>query len=64
MGELEEDHGASDFLKVAAIRRFGRREEIAAVLAFCAGEAPGHLTGTDILVDDGTRTGQDFTKKR
>ncbi len=58
MGRLEADHGAADLLKVAALKRFGKPEEIAAVLAFCAGEAPGYLTGTDILVDGGTRAGQ------
>ncbi|MGG7463304.1 SDR family NAD(P)-dependent oxidoreductase [Plantibacter sp. YIM 135347] len=63
MGQLEKDHGASEFLKVSAIKRFGRPEEVAAVLAFCASEAPGYLTGTDILVDGGTRAGQEFAKK-
>lgn len=63
MGQLEKDHGASEFLKVSAIKRFGKVEEIAAVLAFCASEAPGYLTGTDILVDGGTRAGQEFQKK-
>jgi NAD(P)-dependent dehydrogenase (short-subunit alcohol dehydrogenase family) len=63
MGQLEKDHGASEFLKVSAIKRFGQPEEIAAVLAFCASEEPGYLTGTDILVDGGTRAGQEFTKK-
>jgi NAD(P)-dependent dehydrogenase (short-subunit alcohol dehydrogenase family) len=62
MGQLEKDHGASEFLKVSAIKRFGRPEEIAAVLAFCASEAPGYLTGTDILVDGGSRAGQEFRK--
>lgn len=62
MGELEKDHGASDFLKVAAIKRFGKPEEVAAVLAFCASEAPGYLTGIDVLVDGGTRAGQEFHK--
>ncbi len=64
MGQLEKDHGASEFLKVAAIKRFGHPEEIAQVLAFAAGEGPGYLTGTDILVDGGTRAGQEFRKKR
>jgi len=64
MGQLEKDHGASEFLKVAAIKRFGRPDEIAAVLAFAASDAPGYLTGTDILVDGGTRAGQEFRKKR
>jgi hypothetical protein len=63
MGQLEKDHGASEFLKVSAIKRFGQPEEIAVVLAFCAGEAPGYLTGTDILVDGGTRAGQEFRKE-
>ncbi|SFR91623.1 NAD(P)-dependent dehydrogenase, short-chain alcohol dehydrogenase family [Microbacterium sp. cf046] len=63
MGQLEKDHGASEFLKVSAIKRFGRPEEIAAVLAFCASDAPGYLTGTDILVDGGTRAGQEFRKR-
>lgn len=64
MGQLEKDHGASEFLKVSAIKRFGKPEEIAAVLAFCVTEAPGYLTGTDILVDGGTRAGQEFSKRR
>lgn len=64
MGRLESDHGAADLLKVSAIKRFGRPEEIAAVLAFAASEAPGYLTGTDILVDGGTRAGQQFAKHR
>lgn len=62
MGRLESDHGASEFLKVAAIKRYGRPEEVAAVLAFCASEGPGYLTGTDILVDGGTRAGQEFAR--
>ncbi|MGA8788138.1 MAG: SDR family oxidoreductase [Paenarthrobacter sp.] len=61
MGYLEKDHGAADLLKTSAIKRFGQPEEIAAVLAFCAGEAPGYLTGTDILVDGGTRAGTAHT---
>lgn len=63
MGKLEADHGASDLLKVSAIKRFGKPEEIAAVLAFCASEEPGYLTGTDVLVDGGTRAGQEFKTK-
>lgn len=58
MGRLEADHGAAELLKIAALQRFGKPEEIAAVLAFCASEAPGYLTGTDILVDGGTRAGR------
>lgn len=63
MGKLEADHGASDLLKVSAIKRFGKPEEIAAVLAFCASAAPGYLTGTDILVDGGTKAGQEFKRR-
>ncbi len=62
MGRLEEDHGAGDLVKAAAIKRFGKPEEVAAVLAFCASEAPGYLTGVDILVDGGTRAGRDSAK--
>jgi NAD(P)-dependent dehydrogenase (short-subunit alcohol dehydrogenase family) len=58
MGRLEADHGAADLHEIAALKRFGTSEEIAAVLAFCAGEAPGYLTGTDVLVDGGTHAGQ------
>lgn len=60
MGRLEEDHGAGDLVKSAAIKRFGKPEEIAAVIAFCASEAPGYLTGVDILVDGGTKAGKEF----
>ncbi|GAA1444219.1 SDR family oxidoreductase [Leifsonia poae] len=62
MGKLEADHGAADLLTFSAIKRFGKPEEVAAVLAFSASEAPGYLTGTDILVDGGTRAGQEFKK--
>jgi NAD(P)-dependent dehydrogenase (short-subunit alcohol dehydrogenase family) len=51
-------------LKVAAIKRFGKPEEIVAVLAFCASEAPGYLTGVDILVDGGSKSGTEFRKSR
>ncbi|MBT2532406.1 SDR family oxidoreductase [Arthrobacter sp. ISL-48] len=61
MGELEKDSGAADLLKTSAIKRFGKPGDIAAVLAFCAGEAPGYLTGTDILVDGGNRAGTAHT---
>jgi len=64
MGRLEENHGAGDLVKSAAIKRFGKPEEVAAVLAFCASEAPGYLTGVDILVDGGTKAGKEFAKAR
>lgn len=57
MGRLEEKSGAGKMLEFAALKRFGMPDEIAEVLAFCAGDKPGYLTGTDILVDGGTRAG-------
>ena len=48
-------------MKSAAIKQFGKPEEVAAVLAFCASEAPGYLTGVDILVDGATKAGREFT---
>lgn len=57
MGRLEVKSGSDKLLDYAALKRFGKPEEVAAVLAFCASEAPGYLTGTDILVDGGTKAG-------
>jgi NAD(P)-dependent dehydrogenase (short-subunit alcohol dehydrogenase family) len=57
MGQLEKDHGSGKMVEYAALKRFGRPEEIAAVLAFAVGREPGYLTGTDILVDGGNRAG-------
>jgi NAD(P)-dependent dehydrogenase (short-subunit alcohol dehydrogenase family) len=57
MGRLEEKSGSGQLLDYAALKRFGRPEEIAELLAFCAGDRPGYLTGTDILCDGGTRAG-------
>lgn len=53
MGRLEERAGAGAMLRYAALKRFGRPEEIAEVLAFCAGDRAGYLTGVDILCDGG-----------
>ncbi len=61
MGRLEKESGSDRLLDFAALKRFGRPEEAAAVLAFCAGRDPGYLTGTDILVDGGTRAGLGLT---
>lgn len=36
-----------------AQKRFGHPAEIAGVLAFCASDQPGYLTGTDIVCDGG-----------
>jgi NAD(P)-dependent dehydrogenase (short-subunit alcohol dehydrogenase family) len=39
-------------------------DKASAVLAFCASEAPGYLTGVDILVDGGTKAGKEFATAR
>ncbi len=56
MGRLEGED-ASGPLRAAALKRFGRPEEIAELLVFCAGPKCGYLTGTDILCDGGTVAG-------
>lgn len=58
MGRLEEKSGSAEMLETAAIKRFGRPEEIAEVLAFCASDKASYLTGTDILCDGGTVAGR------
>lgn len=57
MGRLEEKSGAGRIVELAALKRFGRPEEVAELLAFCVGSGPGYLTGTDILCDGGTKAG-------
>jgi len=52
MGEIEKDTAAA-YTKYCAIKRFGYVEEIASLIAFCAGDKVGYLTGTDILCDGG-----------
>jgi NAD(P)-dependent dehydrogenase (short-subunit alcohol dehydrogenase family) len=53
MGRLEEQAGAGAMVADAAVPRWGKPEEMGALLAFCASEAAGYLTGTDILNDGG-----------
>jgi len=53
MGKLEEDVGAGALAQLGAVKRFGRPAEIAELLAFCASDKPGYLTGTDIICDGG-----------
>ena len=53
MGKLEEKSGALEFMKQSALKRLGRPEEIAEVLAFCVSDKASYLTGTDILCDGG-----------
>jgi len=52
MGDLEREE-AEAYTKYCAIPRFGYVEEIAHLLAFCASEKAGYLTGVDILCDGG-----------
>jgi NAD(P)-dependent dehydrogenase (short-subunit alcohol dehydrogenase family) len=52
MGELEKDE-VNEYLKYCAIKRLGRVEEIASLIAFCASDKAGYLTGADILCDGG-----------
>jgi NAD(P)-dependent dehydrogenase (short-subunit alcohol dehydrogenase family) len=58
MGRLEEKSGSAEMLKTAALKRFGRPEEIAHVLAFCASEKASYLTGIDLLCDGGVIAGR------
>lgn len=53
MGRLEEKSGSAEMVKKSALKRFGRSEEIAELLAFCASKKAGYLTGVDILCDGG-----------
>lgn len=60
MGRLEVKSGSDKLIDYAALKRFGKPEEVAAVLAFVVSEAPGYLTGVDVLVDGGTKAGLDL----
>lgn len=52
MGELEK--GRTDkYINHSAIKRIGRVEEIADLLAFCVSDKASYLTGVDILCDGG-----------
>ncbi|SOX51488.1 KR domain-containing protein [Mycobacterium ahvazicum] len=53
MGRLEEQAGAGAMVANAAVPRWGKPEEMAELLAFCASARAGYLTGTDILNDGG-----------
>ncbi|MGX9671439.1 SDR family oxidoreductase [Mycobacterium sp. HM-7] len=53
MGLLEADAGAGAMVMNAAVPRWGKAEEMAALFAFCASDKAGYLTGTDILNDGG-----------
>jgi NAD(P)-dependent dehydrogenase (short-subunit alcohol dehydrogenase family) len=53
MGRLEEQAGAGALVADAAVPRWGKPQEMADLLAFCASDKAGYLTGTDILNDGG-----------
>jgi NAD(P)-dependent dehydrogenase (short-subunit alcohol dehydrogenase family) len=53
MGRLEEKAGTAAMVADAAVPRWGKPEEMAELLAFCASDRAGYLTGTDILNDGG-----------
>jgi NAD(P)-dependent dehydrogenase (short-subunit alcohol dehydrogenase family) len=53
MGRLEADAGAGAMVVDAAVPRWGKAEEMAALFAFCVSDQAGYLTGTDILNDGG-----------
>jgi NAD(P)-dependent dehydrogenase (short-subunit alcohol dehydrogenase family) len=53
MGRLEAEAGAGALVADAAVPRWGKPEEMAELLAFCASDKAAYLTGTDILNDGG-----------
>jgi NAD(P)-dependent dehydrogenase (short-subunit alcohol dehydrogenase family) len=53
MGRQEAEAGAGAMVADAAVPRWGKPEEMADLLAFCASDKAGYLTGTDILNDGG-----------
>ncbi|MDR0315031.1 MAG: SDR family oxidoreductase [Oscillospiraceae bacterium] len=57
MGQLEKDGSGGCVDSAAAIKRFGRPEEIANLLAFCVSDRASYITGVDILCDGGTVSG-------
>lgn len=57
MGRLEEKSGSAGMLNAAALKRYGRPDEVAQLLAFLASEQAGYITGTDVLIDGGTMAG-------
>jgi NAD(P)-dependent dehydrogenase (short-subunit alcohol dehydrogenase family) len=63
MGRLEEQAGARAMLQFAALKRFGMPEEVAELLAFCASDKAGYITGIDIACDGGVLASVTFRNK-
>lgn len=61
MGQLEDSVGAGALAQLGALKRFGHPTEIAELLAFCASDKPGYLTGTDIICDGGVMAAMTLT---
>ncbi|MDG4668166.1 SDR family oxidoreductase [Mycobacterium sp. 236(2023)] len=61
MGQLEDSVGAGALAQLGALKRFGHPHEIAELLAFCASDKPGYLTGTDIICDGGVMAAMTLT---
>ena len=59
MGELEKEN-ADAHLRYCAIKRPGKVDEIAHLLAFIASEKAGYLTGLDIICDGGCIAGKNY----
>lgn len=57
MGRLEEQSGSGRLIQHAALKRYGKPEEVAELLAFLGSGKAGYISGTDILIDGGTRAG-------
>jgi NAD(P)-dependent dehydrogenase (short-subunit alcohol dehydrogenase family) len=57
MGRLEKKSGSERLVEYAALKRLGSPQEMAELLAFCASNKPGYLTGVDVLCDGGTKAG-------
>jgi NAD(P)-dependent dehydrogenase (short-subunit alcohol dehydrogenase family) len=49
-------------IESAALKRFGRAEEIAELLAFCASDKASYLTGVDIACDGGVLAQMTLTR--
>jgi NAD(P)-dependent dehydrogenase (short-subunit alcohol dehydrogenase family) len=63
MGDTESD-AATPLLKHAAIKRFGKPEEIAYLFKSIVNEANSYLTATDIICDGGVVAGMAYDKLR